>query len=262
MKRLLITGAAGNIGQMARKRLAGLAEVIRLSDVAMIEDLAENEEFIQCDLSDESQVAAIVAGCDAIVHLGGVSVERTYDLIEAGNIRGVYNLYEAARTNGNPRIFFASSNHTIGYYRQTEHLTADMPLRPDTLYGVSKAYGEAMAKMYFEKFGVETAIVRIGSCVEKPENRRALSTWLSFDDFTSLVRQVFDVPVLGCPIIWGVSNNAASFWDNSAIAYIGWSPKDNAEEFRAEVEAIDPGDPDDPVNIYQGGFFTAEPIYK
>lgn len=262
MKRLLITGAAGHLGQMARTRLAHLADVIRLSDIVPVTDIAATEEFIQCDLADELAVRDLVAGCDGIVHFGGVSIEKAYDLIEVANIRGVYNLYEAARAHGHPRIFFASSNHTIGFYSQSEHLTAEAKFRPDSLYGVSKIYGEAMARMYFEKFGQQTAIVRIGSCLPKPETRRNLATWLSYDDFVSLVERVFAVPDLGCPVIWGASNNFATFWDNAASAHLGWTPRDNAEAFRAEVEAIDPGDPDHPYNIYQGGFFTAEPIYK
>lgn len=125
------------------------------------------KSLVRCALEDEQAVHDLVRGCDGIVHLGGVSVERAFDPIESANLRGVYNLYEAARLNGLPRILFASSNHTIGYYPQGKQLAPDTPFLPDGLYGVSKIFGEAMASLYHSKFGQETAIVRIGSCEEK-----------------------------------------------------------------------------------------------
>lgn len=262
MKRLLITGAAGHLGGVMRKRLASLAGVIRVSDIAEMPAAGPNEEVVRCDLADEAAVNDLVAGCDGIVHLGGISVERTYDLIEDGNLRGVYNLYEAARANGHPRIIFASSNHAVGYYKQTEMLTQDMPTRPDGLYGVSKVFGEAIAQMYHDKFGVETAIVRIGSCTAKPENHRMLATWFSYDDFAGLIAAAFTAPTLGCPTVWGISNNASAFWANLGAPTIGWFPKDNADHFRAEIDAMPLPAADDPVRVYQGGVFTANPIFK
>ncbi len=176
MRRLLITGAAGQLGRVMRKRLAPLADTIRLADLARLDPPERDEECMSCDLSDAAAVHEMVAGCDGIVHLGGVSVERPFDQILGGNIVGLYNLYEAARAHGQPRIVFASSNHTIGYYPQTERLGPDAPYRPDGLYGVSKCFGEALARLYFDKFGQETALVRIGSCTPEPTNYRMLST--------------------------------------------------------------------------------------
>lgn len=262
MNRLLITGAAGALGQVMRQRLAPLAATLRLSDIAPMAPPGVNEECVPCDLADAAAVKALVAGCDAIVHLGGVSVERPFPGILAANIAGVYNLYEAARAHGLPRIIFASSNHTIGFYPQTDRLTGDVPYRPDGLYGVSKCFGEALARLYFEKFGQETALVRIGSCTPVPTNRRMLSTWLSHDDFTALIAAVLATPVLGCPVIWGVSANDAGWWDNSHIDWLGWQPKDNAEVFRAQVEAAAPPPAaDDPMARWQGGAFAGAPIF-
>ncbi|OUD08441.1 NAD-dependent dehydratase [Marivivens niveibacter] len=262
MKRLLITGAAGNVGKMARERLAHLADTIRLSDIAPMDPAGPNEEVIQCDLADYDAVNQLVQGCDGILHLGGVSVERTYDLIESGNLRGVHNLYEAARANGMPRIVFASSNHTIGYYPQDQRLTTDMPTRPDGWYGISKVFGEAVAQMYHAKFGQETALVRIGSCFERPVDRRMMATWFSYDDFCSLMERIFAVPKLGCPVIWGVSANTCGWWDNSHVNWLGWSPKDNSETYREEVEKLPPRPADAPDVLWQGGMFTADPIFK
>ncbi|WP_128255306.1 NAD-dependent epimerase/dehydratase family protein [Falsirhodobacter deserti] len=263
MQRILITGAAGGLGRVMREKLKPLAETIRLSDISDMGEAGPNEEIVRCDLGDEAAVLDLVEGCDAIIHLGGVSVEQSFDKILNGNIKGVYNLYEAARAHGHPRIVFASSNHTIGFYTQDQRLTPDMPMKPDGLYGVSKCFGEAMASLYHSKFGQETAIVRIGSCFPEPANYRMLSTWMSFDDFTALIGRCLSVPRLGCPIIWGASDNDRGWWDNSAAGFLGWRPKDNAEVYAASVLAKDgPLAADDPNAIYQGGMFTRDPIHK
>jgi len=261
VQRLLITGAAGGIGRVMRSQLAGLADVVRLSDRVPISDLSAQEEFVLADLADRAAVARAVAGVDAIVHLGGVSTEAAFEPIVQANIVGLYHLYEAARAHGQPRILFASSNHTIGFYHQDERIDADAPVRPDSLYGVSKCFGEALARMYFHKFAQETAIVRIGSCIEKPRDHRMLATWLSYADFARLAARVFSVPRLGCPTIYGASANAQSWWDNTQAAYLGWQPQDSAEAWRAEIEACAPRPArDDALVVYQGGTFTAQPL--
>jgi uronate dehydrogenase len=261
--KLLITGAAGGLGRMARARLGHIAERLRLSDIGDMAPAGPGEEVVQCDLGDRTAVRALVDGCDGILHLGGVSVENPFDPILNANIVGVYNLYEAARAAGMPRILFASSNHTIGYYTQDRHLTAEMPMRPDSLYGVSKCFGEALASMYFNKFGQETAIVRIGSCFPEPGDHRMLATWMSEDDFVSLIERVFTVPRLGCPIIWGVSDNDRVWWDNSAARFLGWRPADNSERFAAAIdERMAKPAPDAVDAVYQGGKFVAEPIHE
>ncbi|MDY8108942.1 NAD(P)-dependent oxidoreductase [Fulvimarina sp. 2208YS6-2-32] len=263
LDKLLITGAAGGLGTLLRGRLFHVATSVRLSDMVDIGAAGENEEILRCDLSDRAAVAALVEGCDGILHLGGVSVEKSFDEILPANLVGVYNLYEAARASGLPRILFASSNHTIGYYTQDTHLDADVPLRPDGLYGVSKCFGEAVASLYHDKFGQETAIVRIGSCFPEPRDHRMLSTWMSPDDFVSLIDCVFRAPRLGCPVIWGVSDNDSRWWDNSAAAFIGWRPKDNSDVFRQKIDAaMARPAADAPDAVYQGGKFTAEPIHR
>ena len=263
LNRLLITGAAGGLGKMARNRLGHLAQTLRLSDIGEMATAGSNEEVVTCDLGDRDAVVKLVEGCDGIVHFGGVSTEQAFDPILNANIAGVYNLYEAARAAGMPRILFASSNHTIGFYTQDQHLTVDMPTRPDSLYGVSKCFGEALASMYFDKFGQETAIVRIGSCFPEPRDHRMLATWMSEDDFVALIERVFTIPRLGCPVIWGKSANDRSWWDNSASEFLGWRPKDNAETFAPAMdERMERPDRNAPEARFQGGKFCAEPIYK
>lgn len=263
MKRLLITGAAGRLGSMCRKRLTHLAEILRLSSRSDLGRAEPHEEIMRCDLADKAAVADLVAGCDGIVHLGGQAVEASWEVIRSANIDGMFNLYEGARKHGVSRILFASSNHAIGFHRQTQRLDASAPTRPDGLYGVSKVFGEALASMYHDKFGIETACVRIGSCFPEPNNHRMLATWMSYDDFVRLIERVFTVPVLGCPVIYGVSNNDAAWWDNSAVSYLGWKPRDNAEEYRRRLDAEkSPPKPDAPDAIYQGGKFTADGIHE
>ena len=257
MKRILLTGAAGNLGKAMRNALAGWADELILSDIVTIDDLAEGESFQQCDLGSLESVLSLVKGCDGIIHLGGVSVEDTFENIMNGNLKGVYHIYEAARQHGVKRILFASSNHVVGFHSRETHLDANSPMRPDSLYGVSKGYGELMASYYWDKFGIESALVRIGSCLPKPLDRRMLSTWLSEGDFADLIKKVFVINRLGCTVIYGASDNAHAWWDNRHAKFIGWLPKGHAEDFAEEVLANDPPrDADDPFLLYQGGVFA------
>ncbi len=258
MKRLLITGAAGGLGRILRAGLAGYADGLRLSDIAEMAPAGSGEETIVCDLADREAVLALAEGCDGIVHLGGISVEAAFDDLLRSNLLGTYNLYEAARRAGGPRVLFASSNHAIGFHPRTARLDETAPLRPDSLYGVAKCYGEALSRYYFDKFGVESVCVRIGSCFPEPGDRRQLSTWLSPKDFVSLVKTVFDAPVTGHLIVYGVSNNRQTWWSNDHASFLGWAPQDSSEAFRAKVEAANPpGNREDPAAIFQGGSFAA-----
>ena len=120
-----------------------------------------------------------------------------------------------------------------------------------------------MASMYYDKFGIETACVRIGACFPEPKNHRMLSMWMSYDDFVRLIERVFIVPRLGCPIVYGTSANSGVWWDNHEVAYLGWQPQDNAEVFRAKLDAELPAPtPDEPNSKYQGGMFTADRIHE
>ena len=259
LPRLLLTGAAGGLGKELRERLKPFADVIRLSDIApMAPASGPQEEIVVCDLSDKSAVDALVAGCDAIVHLGGVSVERPFEEVLEGNIRGVFHVYEAARRHGAKRIVFASSNHTIGFYKQDEDIDANVRKRPDGYYGLSKSFGEDMAQFYFDRYGIETVSIRIGSSFPKPHNRRMMSTWLSYRDLTTLIEKSLFTPDVKHTIVYGVSANRDVWWDNTQAAHLGFMPQDTSEIFRDEIEAQPPVDPADPNAIYQGGGFTAQ----
>jgi uronate dehydrogenase len=258
MKRLLITGAAGNLGKILRDGLKDYAEILRLSDISDMGEAGPGEEVVKCDLSDRAAVHELVRDCDGIVHLGGISVEAAFDDILQANFLGTYNIYEAARKHGVKRVMFASSNHTIGFHKRTELLDDKSTHRPDSIYGVSKCYGEALASYYYDKFDVETVSVRIGSCFPEPKDRRMLSTWMSPRDFISLIECIFEAPMTGHTVMYGVSPNKTVWWSNDHAAFIGWQPQDSSEAFRADVEAQFPEeDRHDPAVIYQGGGFAA-----
>ena len=161
--RLLLTGAAGGLGRELRARLKAHCGVLRVSDIADLGAAAPGEELAPAALEQPDAVLALLAGVDAVVHLGGVSVEGPFGPILQANIVGAYNLYEAARKHGVRRIVFASSNHVTGFYRQDEVIDTRMPMRPDGYYGISKAFGENLAQFYFDRYGIETVSLRIGS---------------------------------------------------------------------------------------------------
>ena len=256
-RKILLTGAAGGLGQALRARLKANCDTLRLSDKSALGEAQPGEEIVQADLAIAAEVDVAVAGCDAIVHLGGISVEAPFEAIVQANILGVYHLYEAARKHGVKRVVFASSNHVTGFYKQSDTIHADHPARPDSYYGVSKAFGEDFSRFYFDRYGIETACVRIGSSFPEPKDRRMLATWLSYDDLHRLITACLSTPVLGHSIIFGMSNNAVTWWDNSRARHVGYVPQDSSDVFREAVYARTPApDLNDPVALYQGGAFV------
>lgn len=255
----MLTGAAGGLGQALRPRLAAFADIIRVSDLAtaLSPEGAAHEEVRPCDLADRAAMDALIEGCDAIIHLGGVSVERPFEDILEANIKGIFHVYEAARRHGVKRVVFASSNHVTGFYRQDERIDAHDLRRPDGYYGLSKSYGEDMAQFNFDRYGIETVSIRIGNSFPQPKDRRALASWLSYDDLTELIRCSLFTPEVGHTVVYGVSNNPASWWDNRFAAHLGYQPRDTAEAYRAEVEQQPMPPAHDPVLVFQGGVFTA-----
>jgi uronate dehydrogenase len=255
--RLLLTGAAGGLGRELRRRLAAHCHVLRLSDVAELGSAAPHEEVVPAALEDGVAMRGLLADVDAVVHLGGVSTEQPFDAILPANIVGVYNLYEAARVHGVRRIVFASSNHVTGFYRQSEVVSPLDPVRPDGYYGISKAFGENLSRFYFDRYGIETVCLRIGSSFPEPVDRRMLATWLSYDDLERLVVASLSAPVVGHSIVYGVSDNTLSWWDNTPARHIGYRPRDSSESFRAARQAAQPEiDLGDPAAVYQGGGFV------
>ena len=257
IQRLLLTGAAGNLGRLLRPRLKAYCERLRVSDIAPLGEAAPGEELHPAALQDKAAVHGLLAGVDAVVHFGGLSVEHAFAAMLPANIVGSFNLYEAARLHGVKRIVVASSNHVNGFHKQGAMLAADSPVRPDGYYGLSKAYGENLAQFYWDRYGIETVSLRIGSCVPEPIDRRMLATWLSHDDLERLIVAALAALQVGHTVIFGMSDNPAAWWDNSSAAHLGYRPQDSAEPYRAAIEAQPAAfQPDTPAAQFQGGVFV------
>jgi len=261
-RRLLLTGAAGNLGRELRPRLKAYCETLRLSHRKDFGAAGEGEEIVLASLEDKAQMHLLLKDVDAVVHMGGVSTEQTWESILAGNVVGMVNLYESARANGVQRIVFASSNHVTGFYRQDQVISPRDPVRPDGFYGLSKAFGENLAQLYWDKHGIETVSLRIGSSYAEPKDRRMLATWMSFDDTERLIVAALTAPVVGHSVIYGMSDNATVFWDNRSAKHIGYRPLDSSDKYRAAAEARQPKiDQTQAAALYQGGAFVTQGPY-
>ena len=256
-KPILLTGASGALGRMLARELGAAGFTLRLTDIQPFPDpLPPGASFVKADLNEALAIVRQAEGCSTILHFGGVAVERPFEEIIGPNLRGLYHIYEAARREG-ARVVFASSNHTIGFHERPQgnaaRLDYDCQFRADGYYGLSKAYGELMGRMYWDKHGVENVNVRIGSCLPTPNNARGLSTWLSYPDLARMMIRCILAERVGHAVIWGASANPASFWAQDHRDRIGWQPEDSAETYRAEIEKVVT---DDPVEErYQGGFY-------
>jgi uronate dehydrogenase len=258
MKTILITGAAGGIGGHLRRELAGRYR-LRLSDIRPIKPLAEGESFVRADISRLGELLRAAKGVDAIVHLGGYSVEGRWQDIHPANIVGCYNAFEAARRNGVPRVLFASSNHAVGFYRRDELIDHRVMLRPDSRYGVAKAFGEALGRLYADKYGLQVFCMRIGNVNPTPLDKRRLSIWISPRDMAQLVTIGIEHPEIRFEIVYGVSDNARSWYDNANALRLGYEPQDDSEIYAEGVLAREqPGDPR--AEVFQGGAFVVEEV--
>jgi uronate dehydrogenase len=191
-----------------------------------------------------------------VIHLAAITREAGFEDIFAGNITTTYSVFEAARRARVRRVVFASSHHVIGFYPRGETVGPDDPVRPDSFYGVSKVFGEALGRLYAEKYGLEVVCLRIGSFAERPTRARQLSIWLSPRDCLQLVRCCLDAPAVGFTVVYGASANTRGWWNDDAAATLGYHPRDNAEEFAAQVEDAPPGAPSRLADGLQGGSFV------
>jgi uronate dehydrogenase len=258
MKRVLLTGAAGDVGGRLRKLLQPVYPELRLSDIVVPADLAAGETFIAADLARLDDVEAIVDGIEGIIHLGGVSREAAWEPILNANIIGCYNLFEAARRKGVARVVFASSNHAVGFYPRHTRIGPAVSVRPDSRYGVSKAFGEALGALYAEKHGLRVLCLRIGNVGDQPIDKRRLSIWIKPEDLAQLCRIGLEHPDLHNEIFYGASCNERTWWDNSRAYAFGYRPIGRAEEHRDAALAAEARLPPDRVgDFYQGGAFCS-----
>jgi len=253
--RIVMTGAAGGVATMIRPLLRDRYEMV-LSDRAAISDLAANESFVEADMTDPAAMERLLEGADGLIHLGGQSVEGPWDAVLNANIIGLHNTYEAACRQGCQRIIFATTNHVVGFYRRQVTIDHAVMPRPDSRYGVSKAFGEALGRMYADKHGLRVLNIRIGNVDHKPVDRRRLSIWVSPRDLVQLMRIGLEHPDIHFEVVYGVSDNARGWYDNRNAFRLGYEPRDQSEDYAAEATAADSVVSDDLVGEqFMGGGF-------
>ncbi|MBP5866603.1 NAD-dependent epimerase/dehydratase family protein [Streptomyces scabiei] len=258
---VLLTGAAGGLGTLMRDLLPAHGYELRLLDLLPVDGAPD---AITADLADRKALREAVRGVDAIIHLAGISLEASFEKILAANIEGTYNLYEAARAEGVPRIVFASSNHAVGFtprpLGQDPLIPVDTPHRPDTFYGLSKSFGEDLAQLYWDKYGLETVSVRIGSCFPEPTSVRMLSLWMSPADGARLFHAALTAEHVGHTVVYGSSANTRLWWDLSTARALGYDPQDDSEPY-AEKLIAEQGelDPENVAHANLGGHFVSDP---
>jgi len=256
--KLVLTGAAGRLGSYLREPLATMADSLVSSDIADgVGELFPGETYVKADLSDLNAMLDLLDGADIVVHFGAYGDEGPFDTILGPNFVGAYNIWEAAYQKGVSRVVYASSIHAVGMHDRTTNIGTDAPHRPDTFYGLAKCFTEDLASLYWDKRQVESVCMRILSCAQVT-SPRALGSWLSYDDLIHLVEQSINTPVTGFTVVYGVSNNDRSPVDNSAASFLGYRPKDNAEQFAKEILAeSEPVDLSDPGSLRHGGPFAS-----
>jgi uronate dehydrogenase len=236
-----------------RHGLRDVAEELCLVDLVEIAPADDREEAVAADLADIDSALVALNGADAVVHLAGIPAEDSFDRLLDPNFVGTYNVFEAARRQRVRRVVFASSNHATGMYPVGKRIGPDDPVRPDTLYGVSKVFGESLGRLYVDKHGLEVVCLRIGSFRERPQSWRELWTWLSHGDAVALFRTALSAPDVGFITVYGVSANTRGWWDDSNARRLGYEPRDDAEQFVSGL-AKDRGPPDE----FQGGPFASQ----
>ncbi len=258
MKRLVLTGAAGRLGSYLREPLTKLCDELVSSDFTDdIGTLYQGERYQRADLAQYDDIHALLEGADMVVHFGAISDEAPFDQILGPNIIGAYNVWEAAHQHGLRRVVYASSIHAVGMHKRQDFIGTDAPHRPDTYYGLAKCFAEDLASMYWDKRGLEAVCMRILSCAQV-NNTRALGTWLSYDDLIQMVERAIDTPTTGFSLVYGISNNDRAPVDNANASYLGFKPKDNAEQFAKEVFSnAETADINDAAHMYHGGPFAA-----
>ncbi len=258
MKKIVLTGAAGRLGSYLREPLTQLADQLVSSDI--VDDIGKTykgEQYCQANLENFDDISELLNGADMVVHFGAYGDEAPFEALLGPNFIGAYNIWEAAYQQNVKRVVYASSIHAVGMHSNTDFMGTDVAHRPDTFYGLAKCFAEDLARMYWEKRGIESVCMRILSCAQVT-NARALGTWLSYDDLIHLVEQSINTPTTKFTIVYGVSNNDRATVDNSNASFLGYRPKDNAEQFAEKILSEAPvTDTKDLAQSRQGGPFAS-----
>lgn len=251
---IVLTGAAGRLGRQLRPALAERCRELRVVDQAEIVAEHAGETAFQIDLNDQATLSRIMAGASAVVHFAGYPREADWATLLAANVVGVASLWEAARTAGVGRVIYASSNHAVGMYARTERLSHQTLPNADSRYGVTKVFMESVAALYAAKHGVRGFGIRIGHCAAQPSDARMLSHWIHPEDLAALVGVGLEHDYEN-EIVYGVSANARSWWDNSRAEALGFKPIHSTDGW---IEQLKTKTSEQPVAEYfQGGSFAA-----
>ena len=256
--RILLTGAAGGIGSRLRRLLPPLYDLV-LTDREPPSDLSPEETFIAADLADASAIERAATGVDGILHFGGQAAEAPWETILNANIVGTYNLFEAARKEKVRRVVFASTNHVVGFYPRSQTIGPQVLPLPDSRYGVSKAFGESLGALYAHKYGLSVFCIRIGHVSDRPVDERRLAIWLKPEDLVSLIQIGLEREGLVYEVVYGISDNAWAWWDNSRAAGLGYMPEGQSEAFAEAALAAQALLPADSIgDRFQGGPFCSQ----
>ncbi|MFG2044832.1 NAD-dependent epimerase/dehydratase family protein [Dactylosporangium sp. NPDC048998] len=241
MRRILITGGAGKVAALLRPRLARPGRLLRLLDVRPADPVegAGDEEVVVASVDDLEAMTAACKDVDAVVHMGGLAKEDAVENMLQVNAYGTFCVLEGARRAGVRRMILASSNHAVGFEDVTGRtdLPADLPGRPDTMYGWSKVAGEMAGRLYADRFGMDVLCLRIGQWAPTPPGPRGLAAWLSPDDGARLVEACLTVPDPGFRLVWGISRNTRRWCSLAEGEAIGYFPQDDAERFLPQLVA-------------------------
>ena len=235
MKNILITGAAGRIGSVLRRGLRRSDRTLHLLDIADLGERADGEVLIQGDATDFDFAKQAMQHINTVVHLAAYPLEAGWATIFPLNYQLTYNVFEAARLANVRRLIFASSIQAVGFHALEHRIDDTTRLRPSGFYGVSKGFGECLASLYADKFGLSVACLRIASFEERPLDERMLATWLSHEDGVHLFDRCIDADDFHFIRVYGVSNNDRAKVDNTHVDWLGYQPKSNAEEYVDEV---------------------------
>jgi len=248
---VLITGAGGRVGRHLRDGLPAAGCQLRLLDRSPIPDA---DDAIVADIGDREALDAAMAGVGAVVHLASAaSSQASFADVKAANLDGTYAVMTAARRAGVPRMVFASSNHANGFAPVSVPARPGAGDRPDSYYGASKVFGEALGRLYADQYGMRVACLRIGSCLPRPVKPRTLATWLSPGDLVRLVSACLTSEEFRYCVVYGISRNTRRWWDLAPGEAIGYHPRDDAEAYADEVLAPFDGAWPLPDDCPQGG---------
>ena len=255
--RIGITGGSGRVGTSLRRALSPQVGLVRVIDIFEPAELEGNESFQVADITRLSELAASFEGLDGVIHLAGLPGEAAIDDITRVNVIGTTNVYEAALRARVPRIVLGSSSHVVGFYPRTAVVDANVPMRPDGLYGLSKCWAELAAGLYFDKSGIRSLIIRIGNALDRPRSLRTLQIWVSPADLAQLVLIGLEHPDIGCTTVYGVSQGGGAWWDNAIAQQLGYVPNDRAIDFANGPLDEESGPLAEVASHFQGGSFAA-----